>query len=308
MLMIDVTIFEVGPRDGLQNEAVFIDTATKIDLVNMLSKTGLRKIETTSFVSPKWVPQLGDAAEVIAGAAAFKTERVQYSALVPNEQGLARAFGVHEQVDAIDKISVFTAASETFTKKNTNATVDETLDRFRPVIDNARRAGLVVRGYVSCAIACPYEGEVAPEAVARVAARLLALGVDEIDLGDTIGAGTPDSIEQLVQTMYDRLGPCRETDIGEPCLTLHLHDTNGQAIACAVRALELGVRSFDSAVGGLGGCPYATVGDKRAPGNVATESLVDAIEAAGYQTGVDRKALARAAAVAASLPVAGVAS
>lgn len=302
-----VRITDVSPRDGLQNEPSPISTEEKLRLIESLVATGVDEIELTSFVSPKWVPQLSDAAAVVMGGVAFKREGVVYSVLVPNEQGLARVLGVQEQLDAIDKISVFTAASETFSKKNTNATIDETLERFRPVIDGARRAGLIVRGYVSCAIACPYEGEISPDAVARVAARLLALGADEIDLGDTIGVATPDSVERLISVMYDRLGSCRETDIGEPCLTLHLHDTHGRAVACVLRALELGVRSFDSAVGGLGGCPYASVDGARAPGNISTVALVEAVELAGYCTGVDHASLAAAAEVAASLPVSGVA-
>jgi hydroxymethylglutaryl-CoA lyase len=296
-----VRLTDVSPRDGLQNEPQPISTADKLRLIEALTATGVDEVELTSFVSPKWVPQLADAPEVVEAAGAFKTDRIVFSALVPNEQGLARAFEVNERVGALDKVAVFTAASESFSQQNTNASIDETLERFKPVINAARRGGLVVRGYISCAFACPFEGEVSVDAVTRVAARLLAAGVDEIDLGDTIGAATPEMVEALVRGMHDRLGPCRETEIGEPCLTLHLHDTAGRASECVLAALECGVRSFDGSAAGLGGCPYASTENQRAPGNIAMRVLVDTIEGAGYQTGVDRDALALAARIAASL-------
>ena len=296
-----VRITDVSPRDGLQNEPVPISTERKLELIGALVRTGVAEIELTSFVSPKWVPQLSDAAEVLERAAEMRSDSVCFSALIPNEKGLERALEIRDRTRCLDKIAVFTAASETFTQRNTNTSVDGTIDRFRPVVDMARQAGLMVRGYVSCAIACPFEGPIAPEAVVHVAARLLALGVDEIDLGDTIGAGTPDSIAHLIDTMFGRLGPCRETDLDEPCLTLHLHDTLGRAAACVRKALELGVRSFDSSAAGLGGCPYASTETSRAPGNIATDTLVRTIEEAGYNTGINHAALADATSIARSI-------
>jgi hydroxymethylglutaryl-CoA lyase len=296
-----VRITDVSPRDGLQNEAAPISTDQKLALISALARSGVAEIELTSFVSPRWVPQLADAAEVLERAATLRHDGLCLSVLIPNEKGLERALEIRDRTKALDKISVFTAASETFARKNTNASIDETIERFRPVVDTARCAGLVVRGYVSCAIACPFEGPIAPESVARVAARLLALGVDEIDLGDTIGAGTPDTIGRLIETMFERLGNCRETDLAEPCLTLHLHDTNGQAAECVRKALALGVRSFDGSAAGLGGCPYASTPGARAPGNISTESLVAAVEEQGFSTGVDRVWLAEASRVASAL-------
>lgn len=295
-----VRITDVSPRDGLQNEPTPISTDEKIALIEALAASGVDEIELTSFVSPKWIPQLADAAAVVEAAGALKRDGVVFSVLVPNEQGLARLIDANAS-RTVDKIAVFTAASESFSKKNTNGSIDETLERFRPVIDTARRAGLVVRGYVSCAFACPFEGPIAPEAVMRVAARLLALGVDEIDLGDTIGAATPEAVTTLVSALYERMGPCHETDIGEPCLTLHLHDTFGRAAACVEAALAAGVRSFDSSASGLGGCPYASKDGVRAPGNISTRTLVETVLARGYQTSVDLKALAEAERIATGL-------
>lgn len=295
-----VRITDVSPRDGLQNEPTPISTTEKLALIRALAVSGVDEIELTSFVSPRWIPQLADAAELIEAAGDLKHEDTVFSALVPNEKGLARLLEVNA-AGTLDKIAVFTAASETFSKRNTNGSIDETLERFRPVIDTARCAGLIVRGYVSCAFACPFEGPIAPEAVIRVAARLLALGVDEIDLGDTIGAATPESVEKLVRALYERMGPCHETDIGEPCLTLHLHDTFGRAADCVEAALAAGVRSFDSSASGLGGCPYASKDGLRAPGNIATRTLVETVVAKGYQTSVDLNALAAAERIASSL-------
>lgn len=296
-----VRITEVAPRDGLQNESIAVPTRTKCELIRRLEATGVDEVEVTSFVSPKWVPQLADAAELVAMLADAKPESVVYSVLVPNEKGLERVLAVNDDTRVIDKVSVFTAASESFARKNINASVDESIDRFRPVVDLARQAGLLVRGYISCAFVCPFEGPIEPGAVTRVAARLLALGVDEIDIADTIGGATPETVERLVSCMHDRLGPCRETDIGEPCLTLHLHDTRGTAVECVRKALELGVRSFDSSAAGLGGCPFASTGGGRAPGNIATDVLVRTITNAGFKTGVELSRLKEATGVAQAL-------
>lgn len=264
----DVRLTEVGPRDGLQNEAAIVPTAIKIQFVNQLSAAGFPEIEVTSFVSAKWVPQLGDAAEVMRGIA--RRPGTIYSALVPNERGLDGALEAR-----VDKVAVFVSATEGFSRRNTNGSVDEVLVRTAPVVSRARTAGLPVRGYVSCIVRCPYDGPVEPAQVVAVCARLLAMGVDELDLGDTIGAANPDSISRLYEALSTIIDPVKTT--------LHLHDTHGQAIACACRALEIGVRSFDSSVSGLGGCPYAP----GAPGNVATERLAQAILHAGFDPGID---------------------
>lgn len=262
-----VRITEVGPRDGLQNEPRAIPTADKIAFVNQLSEAGFPEIEVTSFVSARWVPQLGDAAEVMR--AIRRNPTTTYSALVPNERGLDEALACR-----VDKVSVFVSATEGFSRKNTNGTIAEVMKRVAPVVSRARGANLPVRGYVSCVIECPYDGPVSPAAVRSVCEQLLALGVSEIDLGDTIGAATPDSIARLYEGIAPALLPRSST--------LHLHDTRGLALDCAMRALELGVRSFDSSVGGLGGCPYAP----GARGNVATESLLAMLAKSGYSTGI----------------------
>lgn len=288
-----VRITDVSPRDGLQNEAGVIPASGKTRLVELLGGTGVDEIEVSSFVSAKWIPQLGDAAEVFRAAAAFKPAGLVYSALVPNERGLVAALQLNAESSrrVIDKVSVFTAASETFARKNTNASIVETLERFRPVIHGAHAAGLSVRGYVSCVIACPFEGPIAPAAVASVAQRLVELGVDELDLGDTIGAGTPETTRAMLQTV-DAVAPISDTKLP---VTLHFHDTFGRAAACVRTALEQGVRSFDGSVAGLGGCPYAGTPGRRAPGNISTELLVGTIHDAGYTTAVDVAALAEAA-------------
>ena len=305
-----VRITDVAPRDGLQNEPGVIETSDKSALVRLLSGSGVDEVEVSSFVSPRWVPQLGDAGELFAMLADAKPAGVCYSALVPNERGMEAALGVNECAGArlIDKIAVFTAASETFSEKNTNATIAQTIERFRPVIEMARGHGLQVRGYVSCAIACPFEGQISPAAVADVGARLLDIGIDELDLGDTIGHATPDSTEAMLIDVLERTGLAPTTGAGEPSLTLHLHDTFGRAGSCVERALELGVRSFDGAAGGLGGCPYASTPERRAPGNISTETLVDAVHRGGFTTGVDAEALGECAAFARSIVEASEAS
>ena len=263
-----VRITEVGPRDGLQNESARIPTAIKIQFVDQLSAAGFPEIEVTSFVSAKWVPQLGDASEVMRGIT--RRAGTIYSALVPNERGLEDALEAR-----VDKVSVFVSATEGFSTHNTNGSVDEVLARIAPVVSRAKVTGKPVRGYVSCIIRCPYDGPVDPEQVVAVCARLLELGVNEIDLGDTIGAADADSISRLYQAVARIIEPSKTT--------LHLHDTHGQAIACALRALEIGVRSFDSSVAGLGGCPYAP----GSAGNVATETLARAMVSAGFDTNID---------------------
>ena len=297
----EVRITEVAPRDGLQNEPAIIPAAEKTRLVQLCAAAGVDEVEVTSFVSPKWVPQLGDAAQVfdllIASTPAPARSPVIFSALVPNSTGLDAAIAVNHRArfQLLQKVSVFTAASETFSRKNTNATIAETIERFKPVIERAHASYLLVRGYISCAIACPFEGPIRPEAVAAVAHRLREIGVDEIDLGDTIGAGTPPTVLAMLLAVSDRLGSKNLP------LTLHLHDTFGTATDCVKAALEIGIRSFDGSVAGLGGCPYASTPAKRAPGNISTESLVRTIHAAGFRTRADPAKLAVAAAFARSI-------
>jgi hydroxymethylglutaryl-CoA lyase len=268
---------EVGPRDGLQNETTTVPTDVKVAFVDALSATGVAEIEVSSFVSPKWVPQLADAGEVFRRIR--RSPDVVYSALVPNAQGLERALAAEAQ-----KVAIFTAASETFNRRNVNASIAETIERFHPVADGARAAGLPLRGYVSTAFHCPYEGPIPPEAVRRVALRLLELGVAELSIGDTIGKASPPEVRRLL----DLLVP----DVGIERIALHFHDTYGMAIANALAAWEgYGVAVFDSSAGGLGGCPFA----KGATGNVATEDLVYALRASGAETAVDERAVAVAA-------------
>ena len=272
-----VTVYEVGPRDGLQNEPGFVPTATKIALIDLLSETGLTRIEATSFVSPKWVPQMADAAAVMAGFR--RAPGVRYAALTPNLAGLdaARAAGA-------DEVAIFASASEGFSRHNINATIAESLDRFAPVAEAARAAGLPLRGYVSCIVECPYDGPVAPEAVASVTRALLALGCYEVSLGDTIGRATPEAIDRLLARLAAEIAPAR--------LAGHFHDTRGNALANVEAALARGLRTFDSAIGGLGGCPYAP----GARGNVSTVPLARMLGDAGWETGLDLAALDRAAA------------
>jgi hydroxymethylglutaryl-CoA lyase len=267
-----VRIVEVGPRDGLQNEKTLIPAAEKIALIDRLSATGLRSIEATSFVSPKWVPQLADAAEVYAGIA--RRPGVRYPVLVPNETGYDRARAV-----GVDEIAVFTAASEAFNRKNINAGIDESLARFAPVLERARADGVPVRGYVSTVLGCPYQGEVAVQEVVRVAKALHAMGCYEISLGDTIGVGTPGKAAAMLRAVA--------VEVPMPALAVHFHDTYGQALANVHACLEVGVRVVDAAVSGTGGCPYA----KGASGNVATEDVVYMLHGLGIATGVDLDAL-----------------
>ncbi len=269
-----VRITEVGPRDGLQNESVIVPAADKIALVDALSAAGFPEIETTSFVSPKWVPQLADAAEVMAGIA--RRPGTLYSALVPNEKGLARALEAGAQ-----KLSIFTAASESFCGRNLNASIAESIERFSPVIAAARDGGLPLRGYVSCVVECPYEGRIAPEAVLGTVRRLLDAtdGEIEIALGETLGVAVPEEIARVLDAVAVAVPPA--------AVDLHLHDTRGFALACVDRALSLGVRAFDASCAGLGGCPYAP----GASGNLATEDLLAFLERGGWVTGVDAAAV-----------------
>lgn len=302
-----VRITDVAPRDGLQNESEIVTLAAKLSLVRALIESRVDEIEVSSFVSPRWIPQLADASELFSLLKDSKPPGICFSALVPNEKGMQAALEVNRSAGfaLVDKVSVFTAASESFSKRNTNASIAETIDRFKPVVALAKSTGLRVRGYVSCAIACPFEGPIAPGSVIETSARLIDLGVDEIDLGDTIGAGTPQSIRVLLESMLQgTLGPSLQTasSLTAPVgLVLHLHDTFGAAGACVREALSLGIRSFDGAVGGLGGCPYASVPGRRAPGNIDTLTLLHEISRAGLQTGVDRSALERAGGVARSI-------
>lgn len=268
-----VRIVEVGPRDGLQNEAIDIGTQAKIELINRLSHTGLRSIEATAFVSPKWVPQMADAAQVLAGIT--RVPGISYPVLVPNEQGYARALaaGAHE-------VAVFTAASEAFNLKNTNAGIDASLARFAPVLERARADGVRVRGYVSTVLGCPYQGDVPLQDVVRVAKALHTLGCYEISLGDTIGVGTPGKARAMLKAVACEV-PMQQ-------LAIHFHDTYGQALANVLACLEEGVAVVDSAVSGAGGCPYA----KGASGNVASEDVVYMLHGLGIHTGIDLPQLA----------------
>lgn len=263
-----VRIVEVGPRDGLQNEKTIIATADKVELIDRLSRTGLRSIEATSFVSPKWIPQLADAAEVFA--AIDRKPGISYPVLVPNEKGYERAREVGAQ-----EVAVFTAASEAFNQKNINASIDESIERFRPVLERARADGVKVRGYVSTVLGCPYQGQVPVADVVRVAARLHALGCYEISLGDTIGVGTPHKARAMLKAVA--------AEVPMPALAVHFHDTYGQALANILACLEEGVAVVDSAVSGTGGCPYA----KGASGNVASEDVVYLLHGLGVETGID---------------------
>lgn len=267
-----VRIVEMGPRDGLQNEKQIVSTETKVELIARLGAAGLKAIEATSFVSPRWVPQMGDAADVMA-----RIERlpgVSYPVLTPNLQGFEAALAA-----GAGEVAVFAAASESFSRKNINCTIAESLARFEPVMAAARTAGVRVRGYVSCVLGCPYEGDIRPEAVADVAATLFAMGCYEVSLGDTIGAGTPGKTRRMLDAVARRVPVDK--------LAGHYHDTYGQAVANVYASLEAGVACFDSAVAGLGGCPYAP----GASGNVATEDVVYMLDGLGIETGISLDAL-----------------
>ena len=263
-----VRVVEVGPRDGLQNEKVQIPTGDKIRFIDRLSQAGFGMVEATSFVSPKAIPQLADAGEVMAGIA--RRDGVSYPVLVPNKKGMERA-----RAAGVRAVAVFTAASETFTQHNINMTIAESFESFRPVVEMARSAGIWVRGYISTGFGCPYEGAVPPSNVLTVARRLLDLGVDELSVGDTIGVATPNQVVEVVTLLAGQL-PLEK-------LALHFHDTRGTALANVLTGLQLGVTIFDASAGGLGGCPYAP----GAAGNLATEDLLYMLHGLGIETGVD---------------------
>ncbi|UWR08306.1 MULTISPECIES: hydroxymethylglutaryl-CoA lyase [Ruegeria] len=271
-----VEIFEVGPRDGLQNEKREIPVSEKIALVDCLSRAGFSRIEVASFVSPKWVPQMAGSAEVLAGIT--RAPGVRYAALTPNMRGYEDALAA-----GADEIAVFASASEGFSKANINATIAESIERFVPILEAARHIDLPVRGYVSCVTDCPYDGPTPPAKVAEVADLLFSHGCYEISLGDTIGQGTPDSIARMLLAVREYVPATR--------LAGHFHDTNGRAIDNIDASLALGIRVFDAAVGGLGGCPYAP----GAAGNVATEAVAAHLERLGYDTGLDAAVLNQAA-------------
>ena len=272
-----VTLVDVGPRDGLQNEAQPIPAATKIELVSRLQDAGLHEIEVTSYVSPKWVPQMADAAEVMAGIA--RRPGVRYSVLTPNLKGLEAALAGRP-----DEIVVFGAASEAFSRRNINCSIEESIERFRPVVQLARAQGIKVRAAVSCAVGCPYQGEVSADEVERVVVGMKALGVQHCGIADTIGVGTPRKVQAAMERALKHF-PIEE-------VSGHFHDTYGQALANIYACLEMGVHVFDASVAGLGGCPYA----KGATGNVATEDVVFLLNGLGIETGVDLDALASAGA------------
>jgi hydroxymethylglutaryl-CoA lyase len=277
--MDEVELVEMGPRDGLQNEKRLIPAEEKIALVDALSQAGFRRIEVASFVSPKWVPQMADGAEVLAGIK--RAEGVSYMALTPNLKGFERAMAA-----GADEVAIFASASEGFSQANINCSIAESLERFVPVMEAARAAKMKVRGYVSCVTDCPYDGDVPPAKAAQVAQELMAMGCYEVSLGDTIGAATPEKIRDMLLAVLDHV-PAEQ-------LAGHYHDTGGRALENIEMSLELGVRVFDASVGGLGGCPYAP----GAAGNVATEDVHDRLVALGLATGLDRAALEAAAEIA----------
>lgn len=276
----EVRIVEVGPRDGLQNEKAIISTATKIDFINRLSQTGLKTIEVTSFVSPKRIPQLADAAEVFSGIE--KHNDIQYPVLIPNLQGLKSALPLH-----VKDIAVFCAVSETFSQKNTHCSIEESFERIAKIMEIAKGDTpnksipnkISVRGYLSCVLGCPYEGEIPLQKIVPIAKRLYEMGCDEISLGDTIGVGTPLKAQNLIKALKDII-PIEK-------LAIHFHDTYGQALANIYACMELGISIIDSSVAGLGGCPYA----KGATGNVATEDVVYMLNGMGIQCGIDLESL-----------------
>jgi len=270
-----VTIVEVGPRDGLQNEKAVITAQEKITLIEMLADAGCPIVESGSFVSPKWVPQMASSSEVFEGI--NRKEGITYSALTPNMKGFDAAMAVNA-----DEVAIFGAASEAFSQKNINCSIDESLTRFQDVVDAAKAKGIKVRGYVSCVVGCPYDGDIAPEKVAEVAEKLYNMGCYEISLGDTIGVGTPASVKAMLQAVMAR--------VPKEVLAVHFHDTYGQALTNIYTALEMGISVLDSAVAGLGGCPYA----KGASGNVATEDVLYMLNGLGIETGIDFDKLLKA--------------
>ena len=270
-----VRMFEVGPRDGLQNEPVTITTETKIELIDILSETGLSTIEVGSFVSQKWVPQMADTAAVLKGIK--KVSGISYPVLTPNLKGFKNAL-----VAGAKEVAIFGAATDSFSKANINCSIEESLERFAPVCEAAREKNIRVRGYVSCVLGCPYEGEVNPDKVAEVALKIFELGCYEISLGDTIGVGTPGKVEKMINTVARHIPIER--------LSVHFHDTHGQALANILVALQCGVSGIDSAVSGLGGCPYA----HGASGNVASEDVLYMLNGLEIETGVDMDALLKA--------------
>lgn len=263
-----VEITEVGPRDGLQNESEFVDTETKIEFINLLSQSGLKQIEATSFVSPRAIPQLADCEEVINGIT--NHPGIEYSALVPNEKGMNKALASN-----VKSVALFTAASETFNQKNINCSIAESIERFNPVMQLAKENGIKTRAYISCALGCPYEGQIQPRQVVKVLNQLLPLGLDEFSFGDTIGVGTPGQTQALLNVLLDILPKEK--------IVMHFHDTYGQAVANIYTSLQLGIFRFDSSTAGLGGCPYA----RGASGNVATEDVLYLMHGLGIETGVD---------------------
>src|SRR5215510_9787974 len=268
-----VRIVEVGPRDGLQNEPKSVPSAVKVELIERLAQAGLPAVEATAFVSPKWIPQMADHTEVLERI--HRRPGVDYPVLTPNLKGYeaARAAGATE-------VAVFAAASEAFSKKNINCTIAESLERFRPVLEKSSKEKIKVRGYISCVVACPYEGDIAPQKVGELAGELYDMGCYEVSLGDTIGAGTPGKTQAMIEACAKRV------PIGK--LAGHYHDTYGQALANIYASMELGVATFDASVAGLGGCPYA----KGATGNVATEDVVYMLHGLGIETGIDLDKLA----------------
>ncbi|PCJ76425.1 MAG: hydroxymethylglutaryl-CoA lyase [Rhodobacteraceae bacterium] len=277
-----VKIFEVGPRDGLQNQKRLISTEDKVNLVNMLSNCGFSHIETTSFVSPKWVPQMADAAAVMAGIS--KKSGTAYTALTPNMQGYEAAISA-----GVDEVAIFASASEGFSQKNINCSVEDSFARFLPILERAKIDKCKVRGYISCVTDCPYDGPTDPDQVVRVALRLLEMGCYEVSLGDTIGAATTETTHKLISSLLNHLS--------KSVLSGHFHDTNNTALENIVVCLEAGIRTFDSAVGGLGGCPYA----EGAKGNVDTVAVVNMLHDMKYETGLNIENLNKAATFAQSL-------
>ncbi len=271
-----VTIKEVGPRDGLQNEKQSISTEEKVTWIDSLSETGLSYIEVSSFVHPKWIPQLADASEVLGKIQ--RKQGVTYAALVPNLRGLDRALETN-----VDEVSIFMSASEAHNRNNINKSIEETYPVLHEVVREAKAAGKTVRGYLSTVIGCPYEGLVAPSQVRKVANHLFSMGIDELSLGDTIGVGVPTQVEQLLEELLP------DFDAGK--LAMHFHDTRGTALANIVKSLEMGITAFDSSLGGLGGCPYA----KGASGNIATEDLLYMLHEMGIETGVDFSSVMKSA-------------